>query len=90
MERYYRDLDAKIERSHRELSEKIDQSRQESDAKMERYHRETMTQMERMKGEIINALMSHSHPAHHAPPVFTIALPAPAALEPADLAAAAD
>ena len=59
------ELSEKIDQSHRELSEKIDQLREDM-----------MRQMAQMKGEIISALVSHTHPEPGGPPVFTAPPPA--------------
>ena len=70
------ELSEKIDQSHRELSEKIDQRHRELSEKIDLLREDMMRQMAQMKGEIISALVSHTHPEPGGPPVFTAPPPA--------------
>ena len=71
-----RELNERIDETRRELSEKIDETRRELSGKIDQSHRELMQQMAQMKGDIINALVNHSHPEPGGPPVFVAPPPA--------------
>ena len=72
----HNELNEKIDERHRDLCERMDRLREDMMRQMDQLREDMTRQMDQMKGEIISALVNHTHPEPGGPPVFAAPPPA--------------